>query len=456
MAQSQVQKIELVQGTFSCAVCLDLLKDPVTTSCGHSYCRECLQHHWNVEEEKRVYSCPQCRRTFRPRPVLEKNTMLAALMETLEKTGLQAEETTVRQRELEETRQKIQQSIQHREKDLNMLQMKVESIKSSAEKATKDSKDIFTQMICLLEKRLAEVQQQVRSMQEAEVNRVKELQKKLEQEMTELKRRDAELEKISHTLDHSQFLHKFSLLSALSPLPDSTSMTICPLRYFEDVTAAVSQLRDEILRVLMGTPANNSQTVRNVDVLLPELQPEPEPFSRWEFLRYSRQITLDPNTVNKHLLLSKENRKARYTGKVQSYSDHPDRFTDYYQVLSKESLTGRCYWEVEIRGLGYGIGVTYKNISRAGKSFECAFGLNKKSWILSCSNFRHDSIKTIILSPGCSKVGIYLDHTADLLSFYRVLGTMDLFYRARANFIQPLHVGLWVGSFNSSVELMNL
>ncbi|KAI5094577.1 finTRIM family, member 14 [Silurus meridionalis] len=73
------------QDQFICLVCLDLLKDPVTVSCGHSFCKECINHHWNQEDQKGVYSCPQCRDTFTARPVLLRNTMLAEVVEKLKK-----------------------------------------------------------------------------------------------------------------------------------------------------------------------------------------------------------------------------------------------------------------------------------------------------------------------------------------------------------------------------------
>ncbi|KAI3353761.1 hypothetical protein L3Q82_004843 [Scortum barcoo] len=161
-----------------------------------------------------------------------------------------AAERTERQRELEVSRQNIQQRIQDREKDVKELQQEVEAINRSADKAVEDSEKIFSQLIRLIQKRSSDVKQQLRSQQETEVSRVKELQEKLEQEITELKRKDADLKQLSHTEDHTQFLHNYPSLSALSQSTDSSSIKIRPLRYFEDVTAAVSEVRDKLQDVL--------------------------------------------------------------------------------------------------------------------------------------------------------------------------------------------------------------
>uniref|UniRef100_A0A673JHF1 E3 ubiquitin/ISG15 ligase TRIM25-like n=1 Tax=Sinocyclocheilus rhinocerous TaxID=307959 RepID=A0A673JHF1_9TELE len=84
-------RISVDQNEFMCAVCLDLLKDPVTIQCGHSYCKSCITGCWDQEDQMRVYSCPQCRQTFSPRPALARNTMLAELVEKLKKTELPAD-----------------------------------------------------------------------------------------------------------------------------------------------------------------------------------------------------------------------------------------------------------------------------------------------------------------------------------------------------------------------------
>ncbi|XP_037537326.1 tripartite motif-containing protein 16-like [Nematolebias whitei] len=196
------------------------------------------------------------------------------------------------------------------------------------------------------------------------------------------------------------------------------------------------------------------------DQLDPETcEPEPEPESRAGFFRCSCDITLDPNTANKNLLLSEENRKVEFMIHPQFYSDHPDRFINYFQVLSRESLTGRCYWEVEWRG-GASVAVSYKNISRTGS--QSLFGFNDKSWCLRCFKdsfvFWHNNIKTSISGPGSSRIGVYLDHRAGLLSFYRVSETRTLLHRVQTTFTQPLYAGLmfdtWWG--RSSAEFCKL
>uniref|UniRef100_A0A3P8TTK5 E3 ubiquitin/ISG15 ligase TRIM25-like n=1 Tax=Amphiprion percula TaxID=161767 RepID=A0A3P8TTK5_AMPPE len=84
------QGIQMDQEKLSCSICLDLLKDPVTIPCGHSYCMNCIRTHWDGEDQKETYSCPQCRQMFRPRPDLKKNTVLADLIEELKKTRIES------------------------------------------------------------------------------------------------------------------------------------------------------------------------------------------------------------------------------------------------------------------------------------------------------------------------------------------------------------------------------
>ncbi|XP_056156077.1 E3 ubiquitin/ISG15 ligase TRIM25-like [Lampris incognitus] len=89
MAEQQEQGLLLDRDQLCCSVCLDLFNQPVTLLCGHSYCRDCIESRWDMDEEKGVCSCPQCRQIFSPRPALVKNNVLAQIVENAKTTGNQ-------------------------------------------------------------------------------------------------------------------------------------------------------------------------------------------------------------------------------------------------------------------------------------------------------------------------------------------------------------------------------
>ncbi|KAI2647662.1 Stonustoxin subunit beta [Labeo rohita] len=183
--------------------------------------------------------------------------------------------------------------------------------------------------------------------------------------------------------------------------------------------------------------------------------------------KYACFLTLDPNTVNTRLILSEENRKV--TRGYQWYPDHPDRFNEWYQVLCRESVCGRCYWEIEWSGdYGVSISVSYKSISRKGWGDECLFGYNDQSWSLSCFpdsySFRHNTIQTdLTVKPISSRrigvygniyrIGVYVDVSAGTLSFYSIYrNTVSLIHTEQTTFTQPFYPGFYVG-YKSSVKL---
>ncbi|XP_063333145.1 NACHT, LRR and PYD domains-containing protein 3-like [Pelmatolapia mariae] len=147
--------------------------------------------------------------------------------------------------------------------------------------------------------------------------------------------------------------------------------------------------------------------------------------------KYSCELTLDPNTANRNLILFDNNTKVAFVDDEQPYPDHPERFDDWKQILCRNGLTGRCYWEVEWEGWVY-IAVSYRGIRRTGASKDCWFGWNNQSWSLRCSedgyfawhnNTRTDlstSSSSFVSSSTSNRVAVYVDCPAGTLSFYRV------------------------------------
>uniref|UniRef100_A0A672L5L9 B30.2/SPRY domain-containing protein n=1 Tax=Sinocyclocheilus grahami TaxID=75366 RepID=A0A672L5L9_SINGR len=163
--------------------------------------------------------------------------------------------------------------------------------------------------------------------------------------------------------------------------------------------------------------------------------------------KYSCYLTMDSNTAHHHLALSKGNRLVTHVKEKQVYPDHPDRFDEYCNVLSRESLTGRCYWEAEWSGVAY-TSMVYKSIKRKGDNNDCFFGYNEKVWTLVCTDSSYCAIhaksSTDIPAPFPSnRVGVYVDCPAGTLSFYSVSDTHTLTHLHTFNttFTQPLHAG---------------
>ncbi|KAM9313563.1 protein NLRC3-like isoform 3-T5 [Pholidichthys leucotaenia] len=169
--------------------------------------------------------------------------------------------------------------------------------------------------------------------------------------------------------------------------------------------------------------------------------------------KYFCQLELDTNSVNRELELSDNNRKVTLVETDQNYPDHPDRFDFWEQLLCRNDLTGRCYWEVERRGLVY-ISVSYRGISRKGDS-DCRFGWNNQSWSLICdddgSSVLHNSIRTSISSWSVStRVSVYVDCPAGILSFYSVSSdSLILLHTVKTTFTEPLYPGFWFSSGSS-------
>uniref|UniRef100_A0A8C4T1T0 E3 ubiquitin-protein ligase TRIM47-like n=1 Tax=Erpetoichthys calabaricus TaxID=27687 RepID=A0A8C4T1T0_ERPCA len=393
---------------FCCSVCLEVLRNPVTLPCGHNYCTECIQEYW---DQCGVHSCPQCRQCFPLRPALCKNTLLAEVLEKLQREkvnpieNLKMRVCSKHEKPMElfcrtdqtcicylcevsehKTHDTCSTEEERQPKQVTSLLSDFNDISVSAEKEVQDSEAAFHEVIQSMEEASKKVSELIRDQAEREVKKVEGVKEQLEKEIEELKKRDTELSELAWVEDQIHFL----------------------------------QVR---------VSAENAC-----------------------------QLTLNPCTANEYLWLSEDVRKVTHSTEPCPSFDHPDRFDRWLQVLCNEGLyKSRYYWEVETVGNRAVIGVAYHSIGRKGGDEDCHLGGNKSSWGLFCSgssySARHDKQETEIIAPCSSRIGVYLDYPSGALSFYSISDTMTLLHRFEGRFTELLYPGFSLNCYGSSVTI---
>uniref|UniRef100_A0A673ATM1 B30.2/SPRY domain-containing protein n=1 Tax=Sphaeramia orbicularis TaxID=375764 RepID=A0A673ATM1_9TELE len=179
--------------------------------------------------------------------------------------------------------------------------------------------------------------------------------------------------------------------------------------------------------------------------------------------RHFCELTLDPNTANRRLKLSENNKKVEQVWGVLSYPDHQDRFNVWGQVMCSTGLTGRCYWEVQWSGW-VEISVTYRRIRRKGNSDDSRFGRNDQSWSLECfkggySVYHKNEYTHLPQSSSSSSdtVSVYVDYPAGSVSFYRVSSDKLIhLHTFKTTFTEPLFGGFGLRKHGSTVCLCDV
>ncbi|XP_054481284.1 finTRIM family, member 67 [Anoplopoma fimbria] len=362
---------------FNCSVCLDVLRDPVTIPCGHSYCSDCIQNYWDQDDYLGVFVCPQCRHSFNPRPLLARNTMLADVVEKFKKTGLQEATTTTatvgqsfaeagdvqcdvctgrrhkavksclvclasycdlhlqphyesaafkkhklvsaskklqeticsrhdkllevycrtdkqcicylcltdehkghdtvlaeaeiqhKQRQLGDLKQSSHLRIHQREKGAQEIRQAIFSLSRSARVAAAESDALFTELIRSIELKRFEVRELINAQEKTAVSQAEQLLEKIQKEIAELKKNEAELDKLSHTEDHVRFLQSCQSLHAPPVLPALPLVTVDPNLTFGPVMTAVEDFKGLLQEVCQGGFVCIYEKVRDIVIVSP-------------------------------------------------------------------------------------------------------------------------------------------------------------------------------------------
>lgn len=159
-------------------------------------------------------------------------------------------------------------------------------------------------------------------------------------------------------------------------------------------------------------------------------------------------LTFDPSTAHRNLLLSEGNSRVSWVSEQQPYPHHAERSEERQQVLSQQGLDGRCYFELEVLE-PFTVGLRYRTVGRKGGGKHSEPGGGGGSWSFTCSSdgcfALHGEEKVDVVShcSRSSRVGVYLDWPAGTLSFYRVSSdSRTRLHTFTTTFTEPLYVAV--------------
>ncbi|XP_078137950.1 E3 ubiquitin-protein ligase TRIM39 [Centroberyx gerrardi] len=310
-------------------------------------------------------------------------------------------EWTEKKAQLKRTEIDVQQMIQDRLKKVEEIKHSVELNKASAQKEIADSMQVFSELVRSIQRTQAELVLAIEEKQRQTERCAEGLITELEQEITELKRRNTDLENVART-DHIHFLQSFPALSTPPSVKDWSGTNV-PTDMCVGITRrAVSKLQATLNEMINKLAESEIKKI----------------------LKYTADLTLDPDTANPWLQLSQDRRQVRHLGAWQDLPDNPDRFDTVVIVLGHEGFTsGRHYWEVQVGDKDdWYLGVARSSVNRKGRiSVSTAQGY----WALAMKKGQEYRVSTsppllLTLDNKPKRVGVYVDYEEGQVSFYDV------------------------------------
>ncbi|XP_072543600.1 E3 ubiquitin-protein ligase TRIM21-like [Salminus brasiliensis] len=508
----------LSKDQLQCSICLDVFTDPVSTPCGHNFCRVCLREYWNSSSH---CQCPVCKREFPQRPELFVNTFISGLAAQFKKSvqatssrapenpglvlcdiccgkrhlalksclicmtsycdshlephqrvsslkkhklidpveNLQdyicqkherplelfcrddqmcvcqfctegdhkthstvpvEQESGEKKTQLGKTQAKVQQMIQDRLKKIEEINHSVKVSKKNTEKEKADSVEVFRALVRCMERSQAELLEVMEEKQKAAERQAEEFIKELEQEITELKRRDTELEQLSHTEDHLHLLQMYPSVCSPPSTKNRTDIRINTPLNVETLRRALSQLQKALSEEMEKVPETKMKRIQ----------------------QYAVDVTLDPDTAHPNLILSDDGKQVTCADTQQSVPDTLQRFDQCPCVLGKEGFcSGRFYYEVQVRGkTDWDLGVVRESSKRKG---QITASPKKGVWIVSLRNqTKYEALDSscisLSLKQAPQKVGMFVDYKEGLVSFYDVEASSHIYSFTGQSFNEKL------------------
>ncbi|XP_060702313.1 E3 ubiquitin/ISG15 ligase TRIM25-like [Hemiscyllium ocellatum] len=180
-------------------------------------------------------------------------------------------------------------------------------------------------------------------------------------------------------------------------------------------------------------------------------------------LLYGQTPLLDRLTAHPQLVVSNSRRNVTLTRQKPKCAENPGRFDCFPQVICADGVNrGLSYWEVEVPGACWRVGVCYRSLRRKGPGSECSLGMNNKSWsvcsLLGSCTALHNGNKTKLAAGNPARIGVLVEFEAGIISFYSVSDKkLFLLYTfQQQTFTEALYPALTVNGCDECITMCDL
>lgn len=407
-----------------CPICLDLFDLPISTPCGHNFCRDCIQGYWETAE---LSQCPVCKQKLSRGPEFKVNTLISELTSQFKKSSektLERESGSVGER----SSWKDLRS-EHRAVDVSKESQGAEPTKKTKASATKKLLNLFSKAGAArarpagdsINERLrwiSEINQTVEISRENAAREVQDCLRVFQRWLRIVQKGQADLLEEIGAEQRRVELKARELVAGLEREIDALA------RNGREGSSAPPAERARLeTAVYVGTMSGGVAKVAGE--LEETVRVEVKRLYEAEVRRarqYAVDVTLDPDTAHPKLILSDNGKEVHHSDVALSLPDSPKRFYPGLSVLGKEGFSsGRFYYEVLVRGkTEWDVGVALETVTRKGGSMlnpengYWALGMRgeRSYWALSTTPVSVPLLKEL------HRVGIYVDTEGGQVSFY--------------------------------------
>uniref|UniRef100_A0A8C4Z8Z4 Uncharacterized protein n=1 Tax=Gadus morhua TaxID=8049 RepID=A0A8C4Z8Z4_GADMO len=407
---------------LTCSVCTEIVKDPVSLGCHHSFCSSCLQDFWAQAKNK---NCPVCKRKS-SKDIVGVNFSIKELVvctETSKRSGPSGEAQGVCTERLKD----IKRFCKEEQRDVCEFPHHQGHTVVPLEEQVQELKQQLTDDLTALQARRRRHQELDKTYEamvpHLKVQRVK-TERRIRAEFEQLHRflREEEEARVKALGEEEEQKRKRILLERKTLQEQIESLS-------EGLSAVEADLQKDGLSFLSASTRCRTSARALLSGSDPQLLPgalldEAKHLGNLAHRKMGQRttfspVTLDPNTASRSLSLSDDLTSVRVSDVIQKVPNNPERFTMYREVLGSEGFSsGEHCWEVEVGDLpSWTIGVAKESVERRGeRTATAANGI----WCLlhRSGKYTRCTGKTLTLKRTPERIRVQLDYDGGEVSFY--------------------------------------